>query len=111
MVEENKDHYYSLAREMDTTTLTNKSWWNTTHLGSQTLSDQTEEQYLEFQDGYETLTEQKALILQTYQQGSQSSVESENNNNEKLKQNSKMDDWDKESREYYQEYRANYRDP
>jgi len=36
-------------------------------------------------------------------------VESKNIN-EESKWNSKVDDWDEESREYYQEHRANYRD-
>ncbi len=45
-----------------------------------------------------------------YQQGSQSLAESENIN-EESKWNSKMDDYDEKSREYYQEYRANYEDP
>ncbi len=35
-------------------------------------------------------------------------MESENNDNEETKWNSKMDDWDKKSREYYREYRVNY---
>ncbi len=35
-------------------------------------------------------------------------VGSENDNEESI-QDSKIDDWDEESREYYQEYRANYR--
>jgi len=37
-------------------------------------------------------------------------VKSENNINEESKWDLKMDDWDEKSREYYQEYRASYRD-
>jgi len=37
-------------------------------------------------------------------------VKSENEN-EESKWNSKMNDYDEESREYYQKYRANYGDP
>ncbi len=110
MVEENKDHYYPLARETDPTILTNKPWWDITHSGPQILLEPTEEQYLEFQDRYETPPQQEILISQAYQQGPQSSVESENNN-EESKWDSKMNDYDEESREYYQEHRANYRDP
>src|SRR6266498_1275252 len=43
MVEENQDHYCLLARGTDPTILTNKPWWDTTHSGSQTPSDLTEE--------------------------------------------------------------------
>ncbi len=49
-------------------------------------------------------------MSQVYRQGPQSSVESENDN-EELKWNSKMDDYDEESKKYYQEHRANYGDP
>ncbi len=82
MVEENQDHYCLLARETDLTILTNKLWWNTTHSGSQTLSEVTEEWYLEFQDGYEILSQQEVSTSQAYQQGSQSLVESEDDNEE-----------------------------
>src|SRR6266540_4079370 len=58
MVEENKDHYCLLAKEMDPIILTNKPWWNITHLGSQTSL--TEEWYPEFQDRYETPPQQEA---------------------------------------------------
>ncbi len=44
-----------------------------------------------------------------YQQGSQSLVKSKNDN-KKSKQDLKIDDWDKESREYYQKHKANYGD-
>ncbi len=111
MVKENKDHYCPPTRETDPTILTNKLWWNTAHLGLQTLSEITEEQYPEFQDRYETPIEQEASISQMYQQGLQSLVKSENDNNEETKQDSKMEDWDRESREYYQEHRENYGDP
>ena len=110
MVEENQDHYCPPIREMDSTILTDKLWWNTTYSGSQILSDLTEEWYPEFQDRYESPTEQEASTSQAYQQGSQSPVES-GNNNEESKCDSKMDDYDEESREYYQEHKANYRDP
>ena len=39
MVEENQDHYCPPARETDPTILTDKPWWDTTHSGSQTLSE------------------------------------------------------------------------
>ncbi len=68
-----------------------------------------EEWYPKFQDGYETPSQQETLTLQAYQQGSQSPVESENDN-EESKWDSKMDDYDEESKEYYQEHRANYGD-
>ncbi len=42
-MEENKDHYYPPAKEVDLTILINKPWWNTTHSGSQILSELTEE--------------------------------------------------------------------
>ncbi len=109
MVEENQDHYCLPTRETDPTILTEKLWWNTTHSGSQTLSELTEEWYSEFQDGYKTLPQQEAPTSQVYQQGSQSPVESENEN-EVSKWDLKMDDYDEESREYYQEYRINYED-
>ena len=53
MVEESQDHYYPPLREMDPIILTDKPWWDTTHSGPQTLSELTEEWYLEFQDKYE----------------------------------------------------------
>ena len=109
MVEENQDHYCPSAREMDLTILTNKPWWDTTHSGPQIPSEVTEEWYPEFQDGYEILSQQEAPISQAYQQGSQSPVESEDL--EESKWDSKMDDYDEEFREYYQEHRANYGDP
>jgi len=77
MVEEDQDHYCPPVREMDSTILTNKSWWDTTHSEPQTSSELTEEWYPKFQDGYETPPQQEASTSQTYQQGSQSSVESE----------------------------------
>jgi len=43
MIEENDNYYYLLAKEIDTTILTEKLWWDITHLGSQTLLDLTEE--------------------------------------------------------------------
>ncbi len=67
MVEENKDHYCPPARETDLTILTNKLWWNTIYLGSQTSSDLTEEWYPEFQNGYEASSEQEIPTAQTYQ--------------------------------------------
>ena len=82
MVEENQDHYCLPARETDPTILTNKPWWDTIHSGSQTLSEIIEEWYPEFQDGYETPPQQEAPTSQSYQQGSQSPVESENDNEE-----------------------------
>jgi len=48
IVEENKDHYYPLTRETDPIILTNESWWDITHSGSQTPSKITEEWYPEF---------------------------------------------------------------
>ncbi len=66
MVEENKDHYCPPARETDLTILINILWWDTTHSGPQTPSDLIEEWYLEFQDVYETPTEQEAPTSQTY---------------------------------------------
>jgi len=63
---------------MNLTILTNKLWWNTTHSGSQTPSELTEEWYPEFQDGYETPPQQEIPTSQVYQQGSQSLIESEN---------------------------------
>ena len=48
-------------------------------------------------------------MAQSYQQGSQLLMESENINKES-KWDSKMDDYDKESKEYYQKYKANYGD-
>src|SRR6266498_4806038 len=110
MVEENQDYYCPPAREIDLTILTNKPWWDTTYSGPQTLSELTGEWYPEFQDGYETSSQQEAPTSQTYQQGSQSPKELENDD-EELKWDSKMDDYDEESKEYYQEHRANYRDP
>src|SRR6266498_3461747 len=108
MVEEDQDHYCPPARETDLTILTDKPWWDTTHSGSQTLSEITEEWYPEFQDGYETSHQQEAPTSQAYQQGSQSPIESED---EESKWDSKMDDYDEESKEYYQEHRVNYGDP
>ncbi len=110
MVKGKDDHYYLLARETDPTILTDKPWQDTIYSGPQTLSELTKEQYLEFQDGYETLTKQEAPISQAYQQGLQLSIESENNDNEELKQDLKMDDQDEKSREYYQKHRADYKD-
>ncbi len=52
-MKENKDHYYSSARKTDLTILTNKPWWDTTHSGTQTPLELTEEWYPEFQDRYE----------------------------------------------------------
>ncbi len=43
MVEENQDHYCLPAREIDQSILTDKLWWDTTHSGSQTPSELTEE--------------------------------------------------------------------
>ncbi len=80
------------------------------HPFRETPSNLTKEWYPEFQDGYETPVEQEVPTSQAYQQGSQSPVESENIN-EESKWDSKMDDYDKESREYYQEHRANHGDP
>src|SRR6266498_1941578 len=110
MVEENEDHYCPPARKTDPTILTNELWWDTTHSGPQIPSEITEEWYSEFQDGYKTPPQQEAPISRAYQQGPQSPVESENDN-EESKWDSKMDDYDKESKEYYQEHRANYGDP
>ncbi len=100
MVEENKDYYCPPARETDPTILTDKPWWDTTHSGSQIPSEITEEWYPKFQDGYETPPQQEVLTSQAYQQGPQSSVESENDN-EESKWDSKMDDYDEESKKYY----------
>ena len=100
IVEENKDYYCPPTRETDLTILTNKPWWDTTYSGPQTLSELTGEWYPEFQDGYESLTEQEVSTSQAYQQGSQLPVESENNK-EESKWDSKMDDYDEESREYF----------
>ncbi len=108
MVEENQDHYCPPAREMNPITLTNKSWWDTTHVGSQIPL--TEDWYPEFQDRYEIPSQQEAPISQAYQQESQSPVKSEDDE-EESKWDAKMNDYDEESREYYQEYRANHRDP
>ncbi len=91
MVEENKDHYYPPAREIDLTNLSNKPQQDTTHSGSQTPSKLTEEWYPKFQNGYEIPIEQEVSTSQAYQQGSQLPVGSENNNNEETKQDSKMD--------------------
>src|SRR6266498_2643908 len=110
MMKENQDHYCPPAREIDPTILTDKPWWDTTHSGPQTLSEITEEWYPEFQDGYETPSQQEAPTSQKYQQGPQSAVELENDN-EESKWDSKMDNYDEESKEYYQEHRANYEDP
>ncbi len=46
-------------------------------------------------------------MAQSYWQELQSPKKSENIN-EESKQDLKMDDWDEESREYYQKHRANY---
>ena len=100
MVKENQDHYYPPSRETDLTTFMDKPWQDITHSGPQTPSNLTEEWYPEFQDGYESLTEQEVSTSQAYQQGSQLPVESENDN-EESKWDSKMDDYDEESREYY----------
>ena len=108
MVKENQDHYCSPTRETDQTTLADKLWWDTTHSESQIPSEVTEEWYSEFQDGYETPPQQEVPISQAYQQGLQSSVESEGLKESKW--DSKMDDYDEESKEYYQEHRANYGD-
>src|SRR6266542_5600506 len=105
MMEENQDYYCPSAREIDLTILTNKLWWDTTHSGPQTSSELTEEWYLEFQDGYETPPQQEVPTSQVYQQGSQSPVESEDDN-EESKWDSKMEDYDEEFKEYYQKYRA-----
>ena len=99
-MKENQDHYCSPTRETDQTTLADKLWWDTTHSESQIPSELTEEWYSEFQDGYEIPIEQEDLMAQSYQQESQSSVESENIN-EKSKWDLKMDDYNEESREYY----------
>ena len=64
--------------------------------------------YPKFQDRYESLIEQEAPTSQAYQQESQSPAEAEK---EESKWDSKMDDYDEESREYYQEHKANYGDP
>src|SRR6266498_2833944 len=80
MVEENQDYYYLPVRETDLTILTNKLWWDIIHSGSQISSELAEEWYSEFQDRYETPSQQEVLISQTYQQGSQSLVELENDN-------------------------------
>ncbi len=66
MVEENKDYYCPPARETDLTILTNKPWQDTTHSELQTPSEITEEWYPEFQDGYETPSQQEAQTSQTY---------------------------------------------
>ncbi len=109
-MEENQDHYCPPAREIDLTILTDKPWWDTTYSGSQTPSNVTEEWYPEFQDGYETPPQQEASISQSYQQGLKSLVESEGDNDES-KWDSKMNNYDKESRKYYQKHRANYGNP
>src|SRR6266542_5181731 len=64
MVEENQDHYCPLIREIDLTILTNKLWWDTTHSRPQTLLELIEEWYPEFQDGYETPSQQEVLTSQ-----------------------------------------------
>ncbi len=107
-MKENQDHYCLSTRETDLTILTNKPWWDITHSESQIPSEVTEEWYSEFQDGYETPPQQEVPISQAYQQGLQSSVESEGLKESKW--DSKMDDYDEESKEYYQEHRANYGD-
>src|SRR6266498_247528 len=43
MVEENQDHYCLPARETDLTILTNKPWWDITHLEPQTPFELIEE--------------------------------------------------------------------
>ncbi len=100
MVEKSEDYYCPPAKEMDLTILVEKLWWDIIHSESQIPSELTEEWYLEFQDGYEILIEREAPTSWVYQQRSQSSVESENEN-EESKWDLKMDDYDKESREYY----------
>jgi len=60
MVEKNQNYYCPSMRKMDPTILAEKPWWDTIHSGSQTPSDLTKEWYSEFQDGYESLTEQEA---------------------------------------------------
>ena len=100
MVEENEDHYCPPARETDPTILTDKIWWDTTHSGPQTPSERTEEWYPECQNGYETSPQQEAPTSQSYQQGPQSPVESENDP-EESKCDSKIDDYDEKSKEYY----------
>ncbi len=100
MVKENQDHYYPPVRETDPTIFTNKLWWDTIHSGPQISSELAEEWYSEFQDRYETPSQQEVLILQAYQQGSQSSVESEDDKKES-EWDSKMNDYNEESREYY----------
>ena len=100
MVEENQDHYCLPSRETNPTILTDKSWQDTTHSESQTLLELTKKWYLEFQDRYKSPTEQEAPTSPAYQQGLQSPVKSENEK-EKLKWDSKMDDYDEESKKYY----------
>ena len=101
MVEKNKDLYCPPAREADLTILVDKPWWDIIHSGPQTPSDLTEEWYSEFQNKYKIPIKQKVLIIQEYQQESQSLVESENDMNGESKWDSKMNDYDKEFREYY----------
>ncbi len=48
MVKESEDHYCSPVKEMDSTILINKLWWDTIHLGSQIPLELTEEWYSEF---------------------------------------------------------------
>ena len=85
MVKENKNHYYPSARKIDLTILMDIPWWDIIQSESQTLSELTKEWYLEFQNGYEILIEREVPTSQTYKQGSQSLMKSENNDNEELK--------------------------
>src|SRR6266498_5053870 len=43
IIKKSQDHYCSPAKKTDLTILTNKPWWDTTHSGSQILSELTEE--------------------------------------------------------------------
>ncbi len=43
MIEKNKDHYCLSVREIDLIMLIDILWWDTTHLGSQTLLELIEE--------------------------------------------------------------------
>ncbi len=100
MVEENKNHYCPPIRETDPTILTNKPQQDITYSEPQTPLELTEEWYPEFQDGYETPPQQEDSTSQAYQQGPQSPVESEEDN-EESKWDLKMDDYNVESKEYY----------
>src|SRR6266540_5873954 len=72
------------------------------------ITNFTEEWYSEFQDEYESPIEQKAQTSQAYQQESQLPAESEK---KESKWDLKIDNYDEESRGYYQEHRANYGNP